>query len=144
MLSAPITSAGVRIERQVQPGSWSIPGHPTALAHVLMVLIGNALDQFTQRSIAEPVLTIALQRVPDADVWELNVADNAGGITAEPPSRIFESSFSDKGFGHMGLGLYIASQLVETRLGGAIEARNVGPGARFTIRIPLRTAPAIR
>jgi signal transduction histidine kinase len=72
----------------------------------------------------------------------LTVADTAGGIPQAVMDRLYEPFVStkdpDRG---TGLGLSICHGLVKS-MGGAIAARNEGPGAVFTITLPLAPAAA--
>lgn len=137
MLGGRIHAGKVRVERHVPPEPMLMHGHPSALAHVLMVLTGNALEMFAERNIAHPLLRIDLTRDQKAGRVVLTMSDNAGGIAVRPIERIFETFVSEKGAQHMGMGMGIAKKLVEERMGGTIRAENLGPGARFTVRLPI-------
>jgi signal transduction histidine kinase len=68
------------------------------------------------------------------------VEDHGIGIPEEDLSRIFgrfERATQSRQYSGLGLGLYIASQVVE-RHGGSIRAENRSKGGtRFTIELPL-------
>jgi PAS domain S-box-containing protein len=72
---------------------------------------------------------------------ELAVEDEGIGIEAAKIERIFdrfERAAPVRRYGGLGLGLYIARQIVEAH-GGRIEVQsNPGEGARFVITLPLR------
>lgn len=74
---------------------------------------------------------------------ELRVADRGIGLAAHDTERIFgrfERAASSRAYGGLGLGLYIARQIIEAHH-GTIQARaREGGGALFTIRLP--PAPA--
>jgi signal transduction histidine kinase len=70
----------------------------------------------------------------------LAVSDGCGGIPAADLPRVFETGYRGDtartpGDGRGGLGLAVAQGLVDAH-GGRIEVRNVGPGCRFTVRLP--------
>lgn len=79
-------------------------------------------------------------RTERAGVWvRLSVSDTGPGIPADIQPRIFEPLFSTKTFG-IGLGLPIASQIVDQH-SGAIEVESaLGRGTTFTILLPLHYA----
>jgi signal transduction histidine kinase len=70
----------------------------------------------------------------------LVVRDHGGGIAAEDQARIFnrfERVRSTKSSGGLGLGLYIARQIVDAH-GGTIQVKSEpGEGATFTVDLPL-------
>jgi signal transduction histidine kinase len=70
----------------------------------------------------------------------VQVRDRGPGVPEDRLSRIFERferAASKRHYGGMGLGLYVARQIVEAH-GGTITASNsTGGGACFTVRLPL-------
>lgn len=109
-------------------------GHPATLAHVLIILVENALDIFAERRVADPELTLELTTT-DREL-RLTVSDNGGGIETRPIDRIFTTFVSGKRRESSGMGLYVARMLVTERLGGRLIAENAGEGARFTVILP--------
>jgi signal transduction histidine kinase len=75
------------------------------------------------------------------DVAHLTVSDKGPGISKEDQARIFgkfERAVPDRHYGGLGLGLWIARQIVEAH-GGAIHvASDAGAGSTFTVELPLR------
>ncbi len=79
-----------------------------------------------------------------AEVAEVVVQDECGGIPAHDLERIFEAGYRSEadrtprppdGSG-AGLGLAITRGIVEAH-DGTVTVRNVGPGCAFTLRLPL-------
>ncbi len=71
-----------------------------------------------------------------------SVADHGPGLVAGEENKVFEKFYRRPGTapGGLGLGLWIARQLVEAH-GGQISAQNRdGGGARFSIRLPIGEA----
>ena len=136
ILSGRCARLGLTIIRPETPEPVILHGHPTTLAHVLMVLLGNALDVLEARRIALPRVTLGLEGT-ESEIF-LTVADNGGGIDLHPIDRVFETFISEKGKRHMGMGLGMARRLVEERMGGTISIENVDGGTRFTLRLPRR------
>ncbi|UCZ57682.1 sensor histidine kinase [Desulfurispirillum indicum] len=118
------------------PEALPMLGYPGAFAHVLMILLENALDTFSERNTADPSLHISWQQRENTLI--LQVEDNGGGICIHPVEKIFSSFISSKVHKGMGMGLSIARMLVEERMGGTIQAGNTGRGALFTVTLPLR------
>src|SRR5438445_7810791 len=70
----------------------------------------------------------------------LTVRDEGIGISTEDQDRIFdrfERAVSVRSYGGMGLGLYIAQQIVDAH-GGRIQVRSVrGEGSTFMVDLPM-------
>jgi len=111
-------------------GSWD----RLRIEQVLTNLIANAIKY----AAGKPIV-VSVAREEDAAV--LRVRDHGPGIPNQELSRIFErfarvSSMRDNA--GMGLGLYVARQIVKAH-DGAIEASNMPEGgACFTVRLPLQ------
>jgi signal transduction histidine kinase len=93
------------------------------------------------------LVTLELEGVPLAPHAHLAVRDAGIGIPAEQAAELFRpfsrlANAPAEHFGGLGLGLYIAYDIVE-RHGGRIWAESAGPGqgATFHITLPLRDAP---
>jgi PAS domain S-box-containing protein len=82
---------------------------------------------------------ITLHVAPDGDRARLRVTDRGIGIAAEDQARVFERferAVTSQHFGGLGLGLYIARQIVEAH-GGEIYVESVpGTGTSFVVRLP--------
>jgi signal transduction histidine kinase len=119
----------LRVDARPVVGRWD----PHQLDQVVTNLIGNALKY----GAGHPVDVV----VDGADgVARLVVRDHGIGIAPELVPRIFdrfERAVSSSHYGGLGLGLYIADQIVRAH-GGRIEvATQPGEGATFTIVLPV-------
>ncbi|MDP2342184.1 MAG: response regulator [Deltaproteobacteria bacterium] len=75
----------------------------------------------------------------------LMVGDRGIGVSAGDVDRIFdrfERAASAQSFSGLGLGLYIARQIVRAHGGDIRVESNTGEGARFFVDLPVATAPA--
>ncbi|MGH9395383.1 MAG: PAS domain S-box protein [Terriglobia bacterium] len=128
---------------RIQPGlPESVAGDPGRLRQVLLNLLGNAI-KFTQNG--EVALTVERDNGAENDenhLLHFQVRDTGVGIPIEKQSLIFESfaqadSSSTRRFGGTGLGLTIASHLVEM-MGGRIWLESQpakGSTFHFTVRM---------
>ncbi len=111
----------------------------TALAQVLVHLVGNA----GKYGAGKPVRLVV---GGDDDVATFTVVDRGIGIAREDQERIFrrgERAVSDRNYGGLGLGLWIARELVR-RMGGDLKVESAaGAGATFTATLP-RVSPGVR
>ncbi|MDX9813859.1 MAG: ATP-binding protein [Sulfurimonas sp.] len=113
-------------------------GLKNELVQVLVSVLSNINDIRTTRDIKEPKVLIKYKKINDK--LELSIEDSCGGIKDEDITKIFDPYFSTKhkAMG-VGLGLYIAKNIVEHSMQGSIEVQNILKdeimGARFIIKI---------
>jgi signal transduction histidine kinase/ActR/RegA family two-component response regulator len=138
-------SRGITVERDFGAAVLPTAGDPDRLQQVVWNLLSNAV-KFTPSG---GRVAVALTRRGDVD--ELVVADNGIGIEPSFLPNVFDSfrqadASATRAYGGLGLGLSIVKQLVELH-GGTVTVESGGPdqGARFTVRLPVRTmvAPAL-
>ncbi|GAC1035879.1 sensor histidine kinase [Pseudomonas sp. No.117] len=107
-------------------------GDPIRLEQVLVNLLRNALDAVAERP--TPRVWVSLRR--EKATWQLEVADNGGGIAEEHLAQVFDPFFTTKPVGEgLGLGLAVSSAIVQAQ-GGSLEADNGAEGAVFRLRLP--------
>jgi two-component system OmpR family sensor kinase len=113
----------------------TIQGDEDAIVQLLWILVDNAVKFTTPGGSVELGL-----RQYDSTVL-LTVADDGTGIAAGDQDRIFERFYqadparSNKG---AGLGLSIARWVVDQHHGTVSARNNNGPGATFTVTLPVR------
>jgi signal transduction histidine kinase len=109
-------------------GCWDRPRMEQAVAH----LLSNAIKYGAGRPI-----TVRVDG--DGASGRVVVQDQGLGISAEDLDRIFgrfERAAPSRHYGGLGLGLYVARQIVQAH-GGEIEvASEPGHGATFTVAVP--------
>ena len=132
-----LKASGFELELLAEP-DLEAPVDPMRLEQVLGNLIGNALKY------AAPCrLQIGLRR--EGDRVALSVRDRGPGIARDRQEKIFhrfETAAAPDGAGGLGLGLYIAREIVRAH-GGTLEVESdAGQDALFVVRLPLgRAAP---
>jgi signal transduction histidine kinase len=82
---------------------------------------------------------IDISLAQDGEAVRLVVRDHGIGIAPEDQQRIFErfERASSRNFGGLGLGLYIARQIVEAHGGTIRVSSELGVGSSFTVELPL-------
>jgi C4-dicarboxylate-specific signal transduction histidine kinase len=109
-------------------------GYPNEFAQVILNIVANAKDVFTERNIDHPKLIIAISREEFFTV--VTISDNAGGIPEEILDKVFEPYVSTKGPAHgTGIGLFMSKSIIEKNMGGRLSARNIASGAEFRIEV---------
>ncbi len=100
-------------------------------------VVGNLLSNAIKYGEGRPIEVDLRSDGPDA---VLRVRDHGIGIAPHDTRRIFERferAVSDRHFGGLGLGLWIANEIVHAS-GGTLEVESAaGDGSTFTLRIPL-------
>ncbi|MEX0970140.1 MAG: ATP-binding protein [Paracoccaceae bacterium] len=115
-------------------GELVVMGGQVRLQHVMMNLLGNALDAALGAG-RMPEIAIAAS-VEGGNVL-ITVDDNGPGIAPDLAEKVFDPFFSTKEVGQgLGLGLSISFNIM-CDFGGTIEvSRNANGGARFTLGLP--------
>jgi len=129
------TPATVLAEAGPVVGQWD----PLRVEQVVINLLANALKYGG----GKPV-TVTVSRNERFACFE--VRDQGIGIAAEKQAKIFERferAVSSRVYGGLGLGLYIARQIVDAH-GGMLEvSSDPGRGSVFTMHLPLGTPPSL-
>ena len=119
---------------------FEIFGQENEFKHLILNLIGNSKDAFTEKGIEKRKIYIRIYSDDSGDILE--VEDNAGGVDVEPIEKIFEPHFTTKDEGKgTGIGLYMSMQIARKH-GAVIDVVNTGEGARFRISFSRRGADA--
>lgn len=132
LLSAKITNSFMEITINSN-NNYKIYNFTHTFAHVVMIIIDNAIDAAIIRKVIEPKIDISINYL-DSGKIELTILDNCEGVKIDPLESIFKYSVSDKTNGS-GTGLFIAKMFTEERMKGTISAENSNHGAKFTIVI---------
>ena len=103
--------------------------HPSTLRRALLNLVQNALEAMPEGG------TLTLRGAGAAPYVQLQLCDTGSGIPAEQLAQLFEPLQTTKPEG-IGLGLYIAREIVAAH-GGQITVESViGQGTTFTLTLP--------
>ena len=110
-------------------------GDPIRFSQVIAILIGNAIDASSGNNAKKRLVHVQLL----ANVKEINIKikDWGKGITPKEKNRLFQPFYSTKSDG-MGLGLFIARQIVTTHFKGSIRLEEYEKPTLFKVTIPNR------
>jgi signal transduction histidine kinase len=109
-------------------------GFKNEFAQSILNILSNAKDALTERNIGHPKVCVAIYSEGERAV--VTISDNAGGIPQEILPKIFDPYFTTKGPQKgTGLGLYMAKNIIENKMGGTLTVRNTDHGAEFRIEV---------
>ena len=122
----------IQLDVNLAEGNPPLRGDMAQLQQVLLVLMVNATDAMPQGG------HLWLTTEYDDHWVRIRVRDNGAGIPADVLPRIFEPFFSTKeDQQRTGLGLAIASGIIEQHQGRIEVASTERQGTEFTISLPL-------
>lgn len=127
--AAPLLNGHLLVIPADEPAT--LEGDPQRLTQALINLLQNAA--LHGRNGGPVVLRVR----EEADGWRFEVADEGGGITLDPPERVFQPfSRGTTNQGGSGLGLAIVRTIAEAHGGAAGVENRSGEGATFWVRVP--------
>ena len=119
-------------ERRAHPAGIH-PGGITERFPLMVSALSNAIT-FTPKQ-----GHIEVRLAETAGGFQVSVADDGPGIAAEDQAHLFDKFYvvvNDRGLSGMGLGLYIAREIVELHGGRIWVESEVGKGSRFCFTVP--------
>ena len=130
---------GISVELITGPRIPLLHADPDRILEVLINLIDNAI-KFTPNGGSITVKANALET--DSEVAYVSIADSGCGITPEAQPLIFERLYQDPDSidgsrNGLGLGLFIAKELVTLHGGRIWVASQAGEGSTFTFTLPI-------
>lgn len=118
-------------------------GYPSELMQVLINIFNNARDILEEKDLPKKYLLISMSKTSTHVI--IKVYDNAGGISKDHLSCIFDPYFTTKHKAQgTGIGLYMSKEMIEKHMKGSLTASNRSfdvdgteyIGACFTISLP--------
>lgn len=112
-------------------------GFRREFSQVILNILANAKDAIQDRTGDKRRVAVRIAgQDPGLHEAIVDVTDNGGGIPIDILPRIFDPYFTTRPKG-LGIGLHMSRIIVEQKMGGRIDAYNVGQGARISISLPL-------
>jgi predicted ATPase/signal transduction histidine kinase len=137
-VTQPLAEAqGITLDVRPSAAETKVMADRLRMTQVIVNLLGNAIKFSPEGS----VVNVDVQVTPDEAIWR--VSDHGIGIAREHHHAIFESFRQVDGgdtrkFGGTGLGLAICKKLVELHGGSIGVESEIGHGATFFVRLPVR------
>jgi len=111
-----------------------IAGDPYQLQQAILNLVENAAEAVNEVHDRPREVVVSTQR-GESHV-RLSVRDTGAGFKAGDGQRLFDAFYTTKADG-MGIGLFLSRWIIENHRGALSAALNDGPGATFSVLIPL-------
>ncbi|MDD2790148.1 MAG: PAS domain-containing sensor histidine kinase [Sulfurimonas sp.] len=139
MLDGQLRSSKIVVSLDIQ-SDCTFYGVENEFEQVLIILLNNAIDaiktQQKKNVITQGEISVSCKLFDAKGVIELQ--DNGGGIDPKIHDNIFEPYVTTKESAYgTGIGLYIAKNIIESRMRGSLEVENIDKGSCFIIKVPL-------
>ncbi|QOC23908.1 response regulator [Wenzhouxiangella sp. AB-CW3] len=122
----------------VEPDHW-VRADSAMLDRALLILLENAIKYAAKGGTVQ----LAVSILPDASHAAIHIDDNGPGIPEDQRADIFEPFMrGDSELPGLGLGPALCRRIIEQHEGTITVTDSALGGARFTLEIPLTTAPA--
>jgi signal transduction histidine kinase len=140
LLTYQASEAHVRLEVRSEPerAAPKLKGDVLRFKQLLTNLVANAIEAYDSGP-SDPSRQVTITTVLQKQRVTITVADQGRGMTEEQQANLFKSFYTTKERG-MGLGLFIAKEIVEKGFGGSIKAKSNKKGTTFAISLPLEKA----
>ncbi|HOE68447.1 MAG TPA: ATP-binding protein [Candidatus Omnitrophota bacterium] len=123
----------IEISCSVDPELPEFFGNVQEIREIFLNLFFNAVEAIE----SEGRIGVELRQAPEAGIIEIRFSDSGRGIAPENLEKIFNPFFTTR-HAAVGLGLFVARQIV-SRYGGAIRVESqAGEGSLFIIQLPCR------
>ena len=110
-------------------------GFPNEFSQAILNVLANAKDALIEKNIENPFVSIKICENKKFGILEIE--DNAGGISPDILTKIFDPYFTTKHKNQgTGIGLYMSKMIIEKNMNGNLSVENTSNGAKFIFKIP--------
>ena len=130
--------SGLQIDWRVpaHTDTYNLVGDPLKCGQIISILLRNAYDaSIAGQNAADKRPRIAVGVRHSGDAIEVSVTDWGIGIPRDKRSAVFRPDYTTKRSG-MGIGLYLARQMVMTEFSGTIRLGNATDRTEFIVTLP--------
>ncbi len=138
ILNAQMHSNSIRYEYD-EEAEFSAYGVENEFKQVIIILMNNAIDAIKIRIQEQKIFEgkIRIKSYIAGDYGVIEVCDNGGGIAKGIKDKIFNPYFTTKHDSYgTGIGLYIAKNIIESRMRGSLSVKNHEEGCCFKLMLP--------
>jgi len=131
LISAALKNHHIEVSLEEQETLF-VQGVQSELTQAILNILSNAKDVLIERHIKNPKIQVSIFQAEGKNI--LKFKDNAGGITYEPITKIFEPYVTSKhASSGTGIGLYMTKNIIEKNQKGTLVVYNEDDGAVFEI-----------
>lgn len=132
-----LKSSNIILKLNEQEANINIIGYPSEFSQVILNIINNAKDALKTNNDSNNRYIYVKTYKQDLKAI-VKIIDNAGGISENIISKIFDPYFTTKAKSQgTGLGLYMSKMIIEQNIGGKLYVYNENNGACFVIETTL-------
>lgn len=136
---AEVSGISFSVDEEENPGTFEVD--PDAVQSALINILENCIDACTHDKSGKKKLRVSLKVHDQDDHVVYEIEDNGVGMDRGTMEKMFTLFFSSKGSRGTGLGMFIASQIIEQHSGNIEVSSQPGEGSLFRVRLP-KTLPA--
>lgn len=129
-----VMANNIKVTQELNFSNKTLKLYENELLHIILNIIQNAKEAFTENNHTQENKNIKIIGNSEGKNMLITIIDNAGGISDEKLPLIFAENYTTKENG-TGLGLYLSKVIIEDHMGGSIEAKNIGDGTMFRIKL---------
>jgi len=115
--------------------AYELVGDPLKCSQVISIVLRNAFDAYERLPAQNRTSRVAVTVKKSSKHIRIAITDWGVGIPADRRLQIFKPSYTTKRSG-MGLGLYLASQMVMTEFSGTLKLSDATDRTEFIITLP--------
>jgi two-component system, sensor histidine kinase and response regulator len=108
-------------------------GIETELEQVILNIINNAIDAFSEKTIENKEINISVLSKKSYTI--LIIEDSAGGVKLDNLEKLFDPYYTTKSTG-TGTGLYMVKLVIKNSFSGDLRISNTEKGLRYIIALP--------
>ena len=124
-------------EAPMQRGEFQYFGDPLRLSQIITIVVTNAIDAYADLTKSAKHAAVMIELTRQDGGFRISITDHGRGIPRNRREKLFKAVSSSKK-GGMGLGLYLAKQILEAHFGGTIELSPATDRTEFIILLPQR------
>lgn len=125
----------VKVDWQSSIKSWEYTGDPESFGQIIAILTSNAIDAYSNFTSPEKHLVVVAMETQGGYIT-IRIRDWGKGIPKSRRKKLFTAHHSTKKSG-LGLGLYIAKQIVEMQFLGTLVLHSAQEHTEFIIKLPI-------